>query len=256
MNAFNYFYSFVVGAVFGSFFNVLIYRLPQDISLIKPGSFCPKCKKPIRWYHNIPLVSFMLLGGRCSSCRAAISFQYPAVELISGLVFLYTYHRFHFSGQAIFYVLFFSVLIVISGIDFKHQVIPNVLSMPGILLGLIFQLLAGSILMAAVGAVFGGGLILLVRVFGGLAYRKEVMGMGDVYLTAMIGAFLGFPNILLAILVGAISGSVFGVIYLIGTRRHRESPIPFGPFLSFGGMVTALFHEPIIIFLMRLGINF
>jgi leader peptidase (prepilin peptidase)/N-methyltransferase len=135
----------------------------------------------------------------------------------------------------LFLLLFFCGLIMISGIDLTHQLIPDAISMPGIVLGIIYQLVRHNLILGLIGAVFGGGLILLIRVLGGWAYKKEVMGMGDVYLTAMIGAFVGFPNVILAIFIAAVFGAVIGIIYLSVTRKQRETPIPFGPFLSLGG---------------------
>jgi len=250
-----YIFSFLFGAAIGSFINVLIYRLPREISIVRPNSFCPKCKKPIFWYENIPMISFILLGGKCSKCRQSISWQYPLVEATTAILFLYSFHRFNLSIQLLFYLLYVCILITISSIDFVHQIIPNILSIPGIILGLVFQLINNNIVFGLIGMVFGGGLILLVRVFGGWAYKKEVMGMGDVYLTAMIGAFVGFPQIIPAILIGALSGSIYGIMYLLIMHKNSASPIPFGPFLSIGGLVVALFQTEVLNLLRATGIN-
>jgi leader peptidase (prepilin peptidase)/N-methyltransferase len=248
-------FAFLFGTAIGSFLNVVMYRLPQGISIVKPNSFCPACKKPIVWYENIPLVSYILLKGKCSNCRKPISIRYFLVELITGLIFLYLFVQNHLSLSFLFYACFFSVLIAISGIDFEHQVIPDILSMPGILIGLIFHLIQGSFLPSLIGAAFGGGLILLIRTLGGWVYKKEVMGLGDVYLTAMIGAFVGFPIIIPAIFIGALIGAVLGIVYVISTRQSRESPIPFGPFLSLGGMFVIIFKPQVIQFFATLGVN-
>ncbi len=248
-------FAFLFGTAIGSFLNVVMYRLPQGISIVKPNSFCPACKKPIVWYENIPLVSYILLKGKCSNCRKPISIRYFLVELITGLIFLYLFVQNQLSLSFLFYAYFFSVLIAISGIDFEHQVIPDILSMPGILIGLIFHLTQGSFLPSLIGAAFGGGLILLIRTLGGWVYKKEVMGLGDVYLTAMIGAFVGFPIIIPAIFIGALIGAVLGIVYVISTRQSRESPIPFGPFLSLGGMFVIIFKPQVIQFFATLGVN-
>jgi leader peptidase (prepilin peptidase)/N-methyltransferase len=247
-------FAFLLGSVIGSFLNVIIYRLPRGVSIVKPNSFCPSCKKPIKWFENIPVLSFIFLGGKCSKCRKSISIQYPAVEIITGLLFLWSYTNHGLSLNCLFYVLFFISLIVISGIDFSHQVIPDIFSIPGIILGIIFQWLNHSLLIGIVGMAFGGGLILLIRALGGWVYKKEVMGMGDVYLTAMIGAFVGFPLIIPAIFIAALFGSVFGIIYLAATRRNRENPIPFGPFLSLGGAVIVVFKPQVVELISTLGI--
>lgn len=235
-------FSVLLGLVIGSFMNVLIYRLPRGLSIAKPRSFCPLCKKTIPWYENIPLVSFAFLGGRCSNpkCRKPISFQYPLVELLTGSLFLYLFLTYGFSFQSLFYAYFFCGLIVIGGIDLTHQLIPDAITIPGILLGLVMQILNGTWLLGLLGAGFGGGLILLMRVLGGWAWKKEVMGMGDVFLVAMIGAYAGFPDIILAIFIAAFLGAVFGIIYLSATRQQRETPIPFGPFLGLGGALIII----------------
>lgn len=245
---------FLSGSAIGSFLNVLIYRLPREISIIKPNSFCPKCKRPIKWYENIPIISFIFLGGRCAQCKMPISIQYPIVEALTGILFLWCFYKYGFRLNSLFYMLFFICLIVISGIDFTHQIIPNIISMPGIFLGILFQLLKDNFLSGLIGMVFGGGLILLIRALGGWVYKKEVMGLGDVYLTAMIGAFIGFPFIIPSIFIGALAGSIFGVIYLFSTRQSRESPIPFGPFLSLGGAAVIIFQTQIIRILASLGV--
>jgi len=248
-------FAFLFGAVFGSFMNVLIYRLPRGVSIVKPRSFCPKCKKPIPGYENIPIISFLILRGRCARCRAPISWQYPAVEALTGIVFLFLFLRYGISFDYLFYLFFFCGLIVISGIDFTHQLIPDIISMPGIILGIIYQLTKHNLILGLIGAAFGGGLILLIRVLGGWAYKKEVMGMGDVYLTAMIGAFVGFPNIILAIFIAAVFGAIIGIIYLAVTRKQRETPIPFGPFLSLGGAVVIVVRLELLNIIARFSGN-
>lgn len=247
-------FSFLFGTAIGSFLNVLIYRLPIGKSIVKPGSFCPHCRKSIRWFENIPIVSYLFLGGRCSGCHKTISLRYPLVELFTGIIFLYLYITFDISLEFFFYVYFFCALVVISGIDFSHQIIPDIISIPGIIIGIIFQLIEGDIKLGLVGLFFGGGLILLIRVIGQWVYKKEVMGLGDVYLTAMIGSFVGFPFILVAIFFAALTGSIMGILYIVSTKQNRESPIPFGPFLSIGGVVVILFHKQVITLFALLGV--
>jgi len=250
-----YIFSFLFGTVIGSFLNVLMFRIPKGISIVKPNSFCPCCKKPIKWYENIPLVSYILLKGKCSACRKQISIRYPIVELVTGCVFLYLFIQYNLRLEFFFYIFFFCSLIVISGIDFSYQIIPDIFSIPAIFIGLILQIVKGNFVLGIVGAVFGGGLILLIRVIGRWTYKKEVMGLGDVYLTAMIGAFVGFPLIIASIFIGASVGAILGIIYIISTHQTRESPIPFGPFLSIGGAAVIIFKPQIIHFFALLGIN-
>jgi leader peptidase (prepilin peptidase)/N-methyltransferase len=242
------------GAAIGSFLNVLIYRMPQGVSIIKPRSYCPNCKKPIRWYENFPIISFIFLKGRCSRCQQKISIHYPFVEFISGCFFLYLFAKYGFGIELFFYLFFFSALIVISGIDYSCQVIPDIISIPGIILGIIFQIIEGNFLPGLFGMLFGGILILLIRVIGGWAYKKEVMGMGDVYLAAMIGAFVGFPLIIPSIFVAAFVGAVLGIIYISATHQSRESTLPFGPFLSIGGIAVIIFNQKIIQLFESFGI--
>ncbi|MEO0142486.1 MAG: prepilin peptidase [candidate division WOR-3 bacterium] len=247
---------FILGTAIGSFINVLIYRLPRGISIIKPNSFCPHCKKSILWYENIPIVSFLSLGGRCSRCKKTISLHYPLVELLTGILFLWSFLKYGFSLNLILVLLFFIFLIIISGIDYTFQLIPDILSIPGIILGLIFQMLNRNFYSGLAGMFFGGALILLIRILGGRIYKKEVMGMGDVYLTAMLGSYTGFPMVIPAIFIAALVGSCFGIIYLAITHQDKDKPIPFGPFLSIGGAVTFMFALSIQGFLRTIGISF
>ncbi len=255
MKVIYYLFSFLFGAAIGSFLNVVMFRMPKGISIVKPHSFCPHCKKPIPWHENIPIVSYIVLQGKCSGCQKPISIRYPVVEFITGCLFFLSFMRFNISIEFFFYIFFFCSLIVIAGIDFSYQIIPDIISIPGILMGLIFHLIKGGIVFGLVGMVFGGGLIFLIRVVGGWAYKKEVMGLGDVYLAAMIGSFVGFPLIIGSIFIGALVGALLGVIYIISTHQSRESPIPFGPFLGIGGMAVIIFEPQIYKFFALLGVT-
>ncbi|MCX7995047.1 MAG: prepilin peptidase [candidate division WOR-3 bacterium] len=247
---------FIFGSAIGSFLNVLIYRMPRGLSIITPRSFCPHCKKSLKWYENIPILSFIGLGGKCNKCKRPISIQYPLVELLTALLLLWSFTKYSFRIDFFFIAIFFFILIVISGIDFTHQVIPDILSIPGIFIGLVYQFLNNNFLMGLIGALFGGGLIFLIRILGGWAYKKEVMGMGDVYLVTLIGAFAGFPMIIPAIFIAALFGSIIGMIYLSITHKSKDNPIPFGPFLSIGGASVVILHNQIIQFLRNFGIYF
>jgi len=254
MHVVQYIFVFAFGAAIGSFLNVLIYRLPRRISIIAPHSFCPKCKKAIRWYENIPIISYVLLRGKCARCSKSISLRYPVVEALTGSLFVYALYRFHLTAEFMFIAFFFSAMIAISFIDFAFQVIPDVISLPGIFLGIIYIIIKGDFITGLVGLLFGGGLILFIRVIGGKVYKKEVMGLGDVYLTAMIGVFVGFPYIIPAIFIAALVGAVLGIIFIISTHQSRESPIPFGPFLAIGGIVVIIFHSQVTAFFRMLGV--
>jgi len=255
LNVIAYIFVFLFGAAIGSFLNVVMFRLPKGISIVRPHSFCPHCKKPIPWYENIPIVGYMYLGGKCSGCRKPISIHYPIIESLMGCLLLYLFISYGLAAQFFFYMYLFCSLIIIAGIDFSYQIIPDIISIPGIAIGLVFQIITNNFILGLIGALFGGGLILLLRVIGGWVYKKEVMGMGDVYLTAMIGAFVGFPLIIASIFIAALAGAILGVIYVISTHQSRESPIPFGPFLGFGGIAVLVFNTQIIQFFRLLGIN-
>jgi len=232
-------FSFVLGTVIGSFLNVCIYRIPLGLSLVTPGSSCPACGTSIRWYQNVPIVSWILLGGRCASCRVRISLRYPAVELLTGLVFALVFYHFGMVWETLVYWLLCSTLLAITFIDLDHQIIPNVISLPGIVAGFVcavFVLPLGwqdSLL----GVIAGGGSLWLVasgyRLFTGV----DGMGMGDVKLLAMIGAFLGWQAILPVIFLGSLTGTMVGIPLMLYKKGGRRLAIPFAPFLSLGAIL-------------------
>ena len=249
-----YFFAFAFGAVVGSFLNVLIYRLPRRVSIVAPRSYCPNCNRPIRWYENIPVLSYIVLGGKCAGCRKRISLRYPIVEALTGIFFIYAFGHYDFPLEFLFITFFFCAMLTVAFIDFSFQVIPDVISMSGIAIGILYQIIMGDFMAGLIGMLFGGGLIFVIRIVGGKAYKKEVMGLGDVYLTAMIGAFVGFPFIIPAIFIAALVGAVLGIIFIISTHQTRESPIPFGPFLAFGGMAVIIFQPQIHKLFALLGV--
>lgn len=251
-------FAFLFGAVIGSFLNVVIYRLPHGTSIVTPRSFCPHCKRTIPARENIPILSYILLRGRCSGCGKPISIHYPAIEFITGVLFVFFFLRYNISVEFFAYLVFISILIAVSGIDFSSKTIYITIVIPGIIVGLALQLVQNNFLPGLVGMLFGGGFILLIRIMGGWAYKKEVMGMGDVYLTAMIGAFVGWPLIIVGIFLAALSGSILSIIYIVSTHQSMKGgmkrEIPFGPFLSIGGIAVIVFHSLIIRFFASLGV--
>jgi leader peptidase (prepilin peptidase)/N-methyltransferase len=264
---------FIFGLVLGSFFNVCIYRLPRaDISIIKPPhSFCPNCTKPIKWFDNIPLVSFILLKGHCRYCREPISLRYPLVELLTAALFAYSfYHLIVKSEQvtalviATFLVTIYlvSVLVIITFIDFEFRIIPDEITIPGIIIGLIvstiFPLLQPplrfidgnhipliGLVSALVGMVAGGGVVYLVGVVGKLVFRKEAMGFGDVKLLMMVGAFLGWESVIYIFFLACFIGALAGITSWIITREHY---IAFGPYLSLAAIIVIFFKPYLVIF--------
>lgn len=241
--------SIIFGALIGSFLNVCIIRLPKEESIITPGSHCPHCAKPINFYDNIPVVSYLLLKGRCRYCKESISIQYPLVEGITALGSLALFMRFGPSLSYLFYFSFVAALIVITGIDLYHQIIPDVISLPGIGVGLLASLVIPQInfLNSLIGALLGGGSLFIVATLYQWLFKREGMGGGDVKLLAMIGAFLGWKAVILTILLSSLIGSITGMIMMVLKGKDFKYAIPFGPFLSFGAVI-ALFYRNEIIF--------
>ncbi len=246
------FFSFILGLVMGSFLNVCIYRLPEGKSIIFPPSHCPYCQHKIKWYDNIPLLSFILLRGRCRYCHKPISWQYPLVEFISGLLTLFAYQKWGISLNTLFYLIFLYALIVVSFIDLKWQIIPDVISLPGILLGLTASFfLPLSFKDAFLGVLLGGGILFLVAYGYYLLTKKEGMGGGDIKLLAMIGAFLGWQAIPLVLFIASLTGSITGIIWLIATGKGRYCPIPFGPFLTLGAICVLFYPQLLHLFIFK-----
>lgn len=244
-----------LGAVIGSFLNVCIHRLPRGESLVRPRSRCPVCGALIRAFDNVPLLSFLWLRGRCRDCRAVIPIRYPAVELLNGLGYVLLWRRFGWTPDALIYGVFFSALVVVTFIDWDHQIIPNRITLPGIVVGLVSAatVLTGSFVDAVIGAALGGGVLYAVAVASEWVLKKEGMGLGDVKLLAMIGAFLGWKAVLVTVFVGALGGSLVGLALMALKLKRRDDPIPFGPFLAMGA-VSALFAGPeLIAWYLRLG---
>lgn len=240
---------FVFGAAVGSFLNVCIYRLPRSLSLIHPGSRCPQCGARIAFYDNIPILSYLWLRGRCRHCGAIISLRYPVVELAAGLfaVALFSREGLALQEGLVLYVLV-ATLLVVTFIDIDHQIIPDVITYPGIVIGFLSSFVLGNITYkeSLLGIVLGGGLLLLVASGYYLLTKKEGMGGGDVKLLAMIGAFLGWKAVIFTILVGSAIGTVLGIAMAVRTPGGRKLAIPFGPFLGLGALLFIFQGQKII----------
>ncbi|MEO0089792.1 MAG: prepilin peptidase [candidate division WOR-3 bacterium] len=242
MAVFNKIFAFVIGLVFGSFFNVLIYRTPRGISIIKPSSFCPFCQKKIKFYDNIPLISFLLLGGKCRCCKRSISFRYPIVELLTGFIFLFSYERHNFSFKTILLIFLFSALLIIFFIDWEFQIIPDWLNYPGILFGFLFNIDKFP-LFSLYGIVVGAGFLFLLRLIWLLLRKKEAIGGGDIKMAGFLGSYFGYKNVLFIIFCGAILGLVVSLFLLILKKRSIKDYIPFGSFLAVSTVLNFLFGE-------------
>ena len=233
-----------LGLMLGSFLNICTLRWPEDESVVFPGSHCPKCGEAIRWYDNVPLFGYVLLGGRCRACRDPISVQYPLVELATGLVWAGMFSYAGLSWEALRGALLLTILFGIALTDARFYIIPDQFSLGGLVLGLGLAFLPGGIdpLEALLGAVLGFGLLEMVAVTGKWMFKKDAMGGGDIKMMAMVGAFLGRPGVLLTIFQGALLGSViFGPI-----SYKTKKLVPFGIFLAAGAVVTYGFGSDII----------
>ena len=225
---------FVFGLVFGSFFNVVIYRLPRGLSLVKPGSRCPHCGHELKAFELLPIFSFLWQKGRCRACKSAISWRYPVVELVTGLGFaLVAWHSVAWSDYVVGLV-FFSAMVVLALIDLEHKVLPNVLTLPGVALGLLFALLNWTIPLwpSLLGTLVGFGLLFAIALIS-----RGGMGIGDAKLMALIGSFFGWKAVFYILFGAALLGSVGGLIFLYVTKQGRKTPIPFGPSLAAAALV-------------------
>lgn len=252
---------FIFGLIVGSFLNVCIYRIPEGKSIVFPPSHCTNCNKPIRFYHNIPILSYLFLGGKCSNCGNKISIIYPFVELITGLIALLLFYKLGFSLKTLIYMVFSFSLIVVTFIDLKHMIIPNLITFPGILIGFLFSLLITDwsaakklvvfldisnlgyivsripVLDSFLGIIFGGGILLLIAYSYQLIRKREGMGMGDVKLLAMMGAFLGIKGVIFIIFVSSFIGSIIGISLILYNKGDLKYAIPYGPFLSIAALI-------------------
>ena len=273
---------FLFGSVIGSFLNVVIYRLPRGGSLLSPPSHCPFCAEPIRWYDNIPIVSYLLLAGRCRHCGGRISPRYAIVEALTGALFCYILYRESLDsaglsyGRLFAYAMLASALLASTAIDLKRQIIPDEVTLPGIALGPIFAVVFPSVLdrgipslilsmlrehvgltlqgrwlaltASILGLAAGAAIVYATGVIGKALFRKEAMGQGDVKFMAMVGGFLGLESVVLAFLLACVLGAVIGLILLI---RRRQTRIPFGPYLSVGTLVLMLHPHGLLALLTK-----
>jgi leader peptidase (prepilin peptidase)/N-methyltransferase len=242
-----------VGLCLGSFLNVCIIRLPHDDpkarSLLQPPSTCPKCGKRIAWYDNVPVLSWLVLKGKCRDCRNPISIQYPIIEAVVGVLWVAAVLWYGPTLDAVTAALFGTLLLGIAIIDARHQIIPDELSYGGLVLGLALSLGGGAsgLVYAVLGAVVGWGLLWIVRLVGGGLLKQEAMGWGDIKVMAVVGAFAGWKSVLLTVFLGALIGSLFYLPSLLADlRRMRRHELPFGVFLAIGAAVAFVFGESLI----------
>lgn len=226
----------LVGLMIGSFVNVLTLRLPAGESVVSPGSRCPSCKTPLRWYHNVPLVSWLALRGRCAFCRHPISWQYPAVEASTAAIWGLHAWALGPTPETARAVVFLTLLLAIAVADIRFYIIPDELSLGGAVLGLVLALLpqGPTLVQSLLGAAVGGGVLWLVAIVGTWAFRKEAMGGGDIKMMAMIGTFLGWRGALLSIFLGALAGT----LVFVPLAWKTDKLVPFGLFLALGAALA------------------
>lgn len=241
-------FAFVLGSVIGSFLNVCIYRIPARKSIVSPSSSCPQCGCYIRWYQNVPIFSYIFLRGRCAGCGQQIPLRYPLIEVIAGSLFALTFYSFGFSLVTPVYWLLLATLIVIAFIDLDHQIIPDIISLPGIGIGFSMSFFAPWIgwLDSLLGILLGGGLLLSIAWGYEFLAKREGMGGGDIKLLAMIGAFLGWRAIFPVLFLAALTGSMIGVPLMLLRGRNGRLAIPFGPFLSLGAIIYLFWGRQIL----------
>jgi leader peptidase (prepilin peptidase) / N-methyltransferase len=254
---------FLLGLVIGSFLNVCISRIPEGESVVFPSSRCPRCGSAIKPYDNIPIVSYLVLGGKCRSCREVISWQYPVVEALTGMTFWATYHFAGFQLKSALLLVFFSAIIVLIFIDLNHRILPDIITLPGTLAGLAFSLLVPvqdgtgefllgvcgfqpqhpillSFLDSLIGALVCGGFLWFVAEAYIRVRKMEGLGFGDIKLMGMVGAFLGVRLALLTIMLGSFMGAVIGLVYIKFAGKNGRYELPFGSFLGIAAIISAL----------------
>ncbi|MBN2418869.1 MAG: prepilin peptidase [Deltaproteobacteria bacterium] len=245
-------FAFVFGLTVGSFLNVCIYRIPLKKSIVTPPSSCTACGNRIKFYDNIPVLSYLILRGRCRNCGTHFSILYPTIELATGLISMALLTRFNLFNDSLpqYFILFsfISALICISFIDLEHQIIPDVISIPGIIIGFIVSFISSHVTWvdSLIGIILGGGILYLVALFFEVLRKKEGMGGGDIKLLAMIGAWLGWQSILFVLLASSLIGSTLGSVALILSRKGIRAKLPFGPFLAFGAILYIFFGKVLI----------
>lgn len=265
--------AFLAGLLIGSFLNVCVYRLPRDLSVVRPRSFCPACEKQINWYDNVPVLSFLLLRGRCRNCGEAIPLRYPMVELATALVFAWSVSSMGVSLPALKYAVFGAILITLVASDIEERILPDEFTLGGVVLGLVFAwivpLPAGiahlvapgleaprvlSLIEAVLGAGITSGSILLVAKLYETVRRREGMGLGDVKMVAMVGAFLGLQGALLTLILGSLAGGLGGLLFILLTRKDASTyQLPFGAFLGAAALGVALFGDALIRWYLHIG---
>lgn len=237
----------VLGLAVGSFLNVCIARLPTGESIFSPPSHCTSCGEPIRWFDNVPVLAYVWLRGRCRHCGARYSVTYPLVELLTGLMFAAAYSYYGLGILLVSRLVFACALVVLFVIDLQHRILPNVITLPGIVVGVLFGLVVEPGWLASlIGLVAGGGVLLGVSEAYLRLRGEEGLGMGDVKMLAMIGAFLGWKLMLLTLVLSSFLGSVVGVLMIIAKKGDLKYALPFGTFLAIAALLASVVGDAIV----------
>jgi len=262
-------FSFLFGLIIGSFLNVCIARIPAGKSIVLPASACPKCSAPIRPYDNIPVLSYLFLGGKCRKCKTKISVMYPVVELLTGLLFFACFESFGLTADTIKWSTFSAIMVVLVFTDMRERILPDAVNYTGFVLGLVFSLFtkspdgtalwlanrifsvpppapAVSLTDSLIGAAFGSSLLWLVSEAYFRLRGREGMGLGDVKMMLMTGAFLGLKRTLLTIFAGSILGSILGIVFILARRKDSDYELPFGTFLGMAALLVVFFGTPVV----------
>ena len=238
----------VAGLLIGSFLNVVIARLPEGRSLVRPGSACPGCGAAIAWYDNVPVVSFVALHGHCRACAMTIPWRYPVVEAVTGALFGAAALVFGATLHAVVACALLAALVAITMIDLERHIIPDVISLPGTLAGVLANLATGRVSWkeSLIGIAVGGGVFLTIALVGSWLAGQDAMGGGDIKLAAMLGSFLGWKVLLFSLFVSALGGGILAAALMGSGLRGRKDPLPFGPFLAAGGAVGLFWGERMV----------
>ncbi len=241
---------FLFGSALGSFLNVCVYRIPREQSVITPRSRCPHCETPIAWYDNLPILSYLFLRGQCRRCHTTISPRYIIIEALTGVLFLALWLIHGWSAVTPLYMLAVFGLLLATFVDLEHMIIPDRVSIGGMLLGLMlsaaFPVLhqaltpLESVVSSIIGLVAGAGSLWLVSVLGKWAFKKDAMGLGDVKLLGAIGAFMGWEGVLFTIMLSSLGGSAVGLAFILTGRQDWQSRIPYGPYIALGAIIWML----------------
>lgn len=238
------------GACIGSFLNVCIHRIPREESIVRPGSRCPQCERPIAWYDNLPLISYLVLRGKCRACGTPISSRYWWVEALTALSFYGVWHIYGWSPATPIYLLAFFGLILATFVDLEHMIIPDRVSLGGMVIGLAVSAawpplhdaasVGAATITSLIGLVTGAGSLWLVAVIGRMIFKKDAMGLGDVKLLGAIGAFTGWQGVLFTIMISSLAGSLVGLGFIVSGKHEWQSRIPYGPYLALAAAVWVL----------------